>query len=160
MPTFNILLAYDITKYGCMEVEADTWEAAVASLTHDSWYDSCHEPGDEGWEQRVVLVEAENGYIEAEDIHYFGPWASTCILWVMTTFPPLTAGGVPSARATLFQATAWTWATGASMRLCTATSWHLRGRRGRLPGNTTVRGKSFGDCGCATKKSFTKRRGL
>jgi hypothetical protein len=70
MPTFNILLAYDITKYGCMEVEADTWEEAVASLTHDSWYDSCHEPGDEGWEQRVVLVEAENGYIEAEDIHY------------------------------------------------------------------------------------------
>ena len=47
MPTFNILLAYDITKYGCMEVEADTWEAAVASLTHDSWYDSCHEPGDD-----------------------------------------------------------------------------------------------------------------
>ena len=73
MPTFNILLAYDTTKYGCMEVEADTWEAAVASLTHDSWYDSCHEPGDEGWEQRVVLVEAENGYIEAEDIHYNCP---------------------------------------------------------------------------------------
>ena len=70
MPTFNILLAYDTTKYGCMEVEADTWEAAVASLTHDSWYDSCHEPGDEGWEQRVVHVEAENGYIEAEDIAF------------------------------------------------------------------------------------------
>jgi len=70
MPTFNILLAYDITKYGCMEVEADTWEAAVASLTHDSWYDSCHEPGDEGWEQRVVDVETEDGDIVADGINY------------------------------------------------------------------------------------------
>jgi hypothetical protein len=72
MPTFNILLAYDTTKYGCVEVEADTWKAAVASLTHDSWYDSCHEPGDEGWEQRVVHVETENGDIlaEGQDINY------------------------------------------------------------------------------------------
>ena len=70
MPTFNILLAYDTTKYGCTEVEADTWEEAVASLTHDSWYDNCHEPGDEGWEQRVVDVETEDGDIVAEDIHY------------------------------------------------------------------------------------------
>jgi hypothetical protein len=70
MPTFNILLAYDTTKYGCTEVEADTWEEAVASLTHDSWYDNCHEPGDEGWEQRVVQVEAEDGDIVADDLAF------------------------------------------------------------------------------------------
>jgi hypothetical protein len=31
---------------------------------------SATKPGDGSWEQRVVDVEAENGDIEAEDIHY------------------------------------------------------------------------------------------
>jgi hypothetical protein len=35
MPTYTILLAHDTTYYGCVGVEADTWEEAVASLTSD-----------------------------------------------------------------------------------------------------------------------------
>ena len=68
MPTFNILLAQDIPNYGIIEVEAETWEDAVASLTLGSW-DECYEQGD-GWEQRVVHVEAENGEILVEDINF------------------------------------------------------------------------------------------
>jgi hypothetical protein len=36
--------------------------------------------------------------------------------------PTFDGGSVPSVRVILFQATAWTWVTGVSMRLCTATS--------------------------------------
>ena len=71
MPTFNILLAQDITNYGIIEVEADTWEAAVATLTLGSW-DECCQEGD-GWEQRVVHVESEDGQILSEDLNYNAP---------------------------------------------------------------------------------------
>ena len=70
MPTFNILLAQDVTYYGNVSVEGDTWEEAVASLTLDDW-DECYEEGDGGWEQRVVHVEDEDsGDIVAEDLAY------------------------------------------------------------------------------------------
>ena len=74
MPTFNILLAHDITHYGSVSVEGDTWEDAVASLTSDDW-EECYEEGDGGWEQqqRVVHVEDEDGNIVAEDIAFNCP---------------------------------------------------------------------------------------
>jgi hypothetical protein len=60
MPTYTVLLAHDVTYYGNVSVEGDTWEEAVASLTLEDW-DECYEAGDGSWEQRVVHVEAENG---------------------------------------------------------------------------------------------------
>jgi len=70
MPTFNILLAHDVTHYGTVSVEADTWEEAVRSLEHDLWWQECNDPGDGGWEERVVHIEDETGSIVAEDIAY------------------------------------------------------------------------------------------
>ena len=71
MPTFNILLAHDVTHYGTVSVEADTWEEAVRSLERDVWWEECNDPGDDGWEQRVVHVEAEDsGDIMAEDLAF------------------------------------------------------------------------------------------
>jgi hypothetical protein len=69
MPTFNILLAQDVTFYGNVSAEGDTWQEAVASLTLDDW-NECDEPGDGGWEQRVVHVEDDVDYIVREDINY------------------------------------------------------------------------------------------
>jgi hypothetical protein len=70
MPTYTVLLAHDITYYGNVSVEGDTWQEAVASLTLDDW-DECYEQSDHGWEQRVVRVEAEDsGDIMAEDINF------------------------------------------------------------------------------------------
>jgi hypothetical protein len=70
MPTYTVSLAYDVTYYGLVSVEGDTWQEAVASLTLDDW-DECYEQGDHGWEQRVVRVEAEDsGDIMAEDINF------------------------------------------------------------------------------------------
>jgi len=70
MPTFTVLLAQDVTYYGNVSVEGDTWEEAVASLNLDDW-DECYEEGDGGWEQRVVHVEDEDsGDIVAEDLAY------------------------------------------------------------------------------------------
>ena len=69
MPTYTVLLAHDVTYYGNVSVEGDTWEEAVASLTADDW-NECYEPGDGGWEQRVVHVEAENGDIVADDFYF------------------------------------------------------------------------------------------
>jgi hypothetical protein len=68
MPIFNILLGQDVTHYGSVAVEADTWGEAVASLTLEAW-DDCFEVGD-AWEERVVHVEAEDGDIVAEDINF------------------------------------------------------------------------------------------
>jgi hypothetical protein len=70
MPTFNILLAHDVTHYGTVSVEADTWEEAVRSLERDVWWDECNDSGGGGWEERVVHVEDESGEIVAEDIAY------------------------------------------------------------------------------------------
>jgi hypothetical protein len=69
MPKFNILLAHDVSYYGSVEVEADTWQEAVASLTDADWGDNCTDSGD-AWEERVVHVETEDGAIVAEDINY------------------------------------------------------------------------------------------
>jgi len=69
MPTYTVLLAHDVTYYGNVSVEGDTWEEAVASLILEDWGDNCTDFG-EAWEERVVHVEAENGYIEAEDINF------------------------------------------------------------------------------------------
>jgi hypothetical protein len=70
MPTFNIMLAQDVSYYGSVSVEGDTWEKAAASLTKKSW-DECYQEGDGGWEQRVVYVEDDDtGNILAEDISY------------------------------------------------------------------------------------------
>ena len=70
MPTYTVLLAQDVTYYGNVSVEGDTWEEAVASLVLDDW-DECHWGGDDGgWEQRVVHVEAENGDIVADDFYF------------------------------------------------------------------------------------------
>jgi hypothetical protein len=69
MPTYTVLLAQDVTYYGNVSVEGDTWAEAVASLTLDDW-DECYEMGDGGWEQRVVHVEDEAGDFLAEDIAY------------------------------------------------------------------------------------------
>ena len=69
MPTFNILLAQDVTYYGNVSVEGDTWEEAVASLTFRDW-DKCYDEGEGAWEQRVVHVEAEDGGIVADDMAF------------------------------------------------------------------------------------------
>jgi hypothetical protein len=70
MPTYTVSLAYDVTYYGLVSVEGDTWQEAVASLTLADW-DECYEQSDHGWEQRVVRVEAEDsGDIVAEDINF------------------------------------------------------------------------------------------
>ena len=37
MPTYTVLLAQDVTYYGNVSVEGDTWEEAVASLVLDDW---------------------------------------------------------------------------------------------------------------------------
>jgi hypothetical protein len=68
MPTFNILLAQDVTYYGNVSVEGDTWQEAVASLTLDDW-DECYEMGSAS-EERVVHVEAEDGGIVADDMAF------------------------------------------------------------------------------------------
>jgi hypothetical protein len=68
MPTFNILLAQDVSHYGTVAVDAATWQEAVASLTYDAW-DDCYEAGD-AWEERVVHVKDEHGDIVAEDLAY------------------------------------------------------------------------------------------
>lgn len=70
MPTFTITLAHDVSFYGTQVIEADTWEEAVASLTVQDWYDTCDDLGNDGWEQRVLHVEAENGDNVAEDIAF------------------------------------------------------------------------------------------
>ena len=70
MPTYTVLLAQDVTYYGNVSVEGDTWKEAVASLTLGDW-DECYDEGDGAWEQRVVHVEAEDsGDIVAEDLRY------------------------------------------------------------------------------------------
>ena len=69
MPTFNILLAQDVSHYGNVAVDAATWQEAVASLTDDAW-NECREVNDVGYEQRVVHVEEDDGAIVAEDIAY------------------------------------------------------------------------------------------
>jgi hypothetical protein len=70
MPTFNILLAQDITHYGSVSVEGDTWEEAVRTLGDHHWLDNCTDASDDGWEQRVVDVETEDGDIVADDLNY------------------------------------------------------------------------------------------
>ena len=70
MPTFNILLAHDITHYGSVSVEGDTWEDAVRTLGDHHWLDNCTDASDDGWEQRVVDVETEDGDIVADDLNY------------------------------------------------------------------------------------------
>jgi hypothetical protein len=70
MPTFNLLLAMDESFYGTIEVDADTWADAVASLSKDAW-GACFENGNYGGDQhRIVHVEDEAGEILAEDINY------------------------------------------------------------------------------------------
>ena len=73
MPTFNILLAHDITHYGSVSVEGDTWEDAVRTLEREDWWDHCTDASDTGWEERVVHVETEDGDIVAEDVNYDCP---------------------------------------------------------------------------------------
>ena len=73
MPTFNILLAHDITHYGSVSVEGDTWEDAVRTLNDHHWLDNCTDASDDGWEQRVVDVETEDGDVVAEDVNYDCP---------------------------------------------------------------------------------------
>ena len=73
MPTFNILLAHDITHYGSVSVEGDTWEDAVRTLEIGDWWYHCTDSGDGGWEERVVHVETEDGDVVAEDVNYDCP---------------------------------------------------------------------------------------
>lgn len=69
MPTFNILLAEDVTHYGSVEVEAATWQDAVRTLDEASW-DVCTDADDPG-ERRVVHVEVgDESDIVAEDLAY------------------------------------------------------------------------------------------
>ena len=70
MPTYTVLLAHDVSHYGSVSVEGDTWQEAVASLTSSSW-DECTEAGADHYEMRVVCVEDErSGQTVAEDIAY------------------------------------------------------------------------------------------
>jgi hypothetical protein len=69
MPTYTVLLAQDVTYYGNVSVEGDTWQEAVASLTLSDW-DECYEQGDGAWDQHVVHVEDEAGDFLAEDLAY------------------------------------------------------------------------------------------
>ncbi len=68
MPTYTVLLAQDVTYYGNVSVEGDTWQEAVASLTLDDW-DECYEMGSAS-EERIVYVEAEDGGIVADDMAF------------------------------------------------------------------------------------------
>jgi hypothetical protein len=76
MPVFNILLAEDISRYGSIAVEAETWEEAVRQLTDESWDSHCIDPDDTGTERRIVHVEDGDGdgdgygAILAEDISF------------------------------------------------------------------------------------------
>ena len=70
MPTFNVMLAQDVSYYGSTSVEGETWEDAVRTLHYSDWWDACHSTNDEGWEQRIVYVETEDGDVLAEDISY------------------------------------------------------------------------------------------
>jgi hypothetical protein len=70
MAVFEILLAQDVTHYGSVLVEADTWEEAVRSLEADVWWQECNDPGDVGWEERVVHVEDDTGRVVADDLNY------------------------------------------------------------------------------------------
>lgn len=72
MPTFNILLAHDITHYGSVDVDAATWEDAVRTLELEDWWHHCTDSGD-AWEERVVHVETESGDIVAEDVNFNCP---------------------------------------------------------------------------------------
>jgi len=68
MPTYTVLLAHDVTTYGDVSVEGDTWQEAVASLTDADW-GACFFPGGENSE-RVVYVRTEDGDIVAEDLAF------------------------------------------------------------------------------------------
>lgn len=54
MPVFNILLAHDVSYYGSVEVEADTWSEAVASLTDADWGGACYFAG---WDCEEIEVQ-------------------------------------------------------------------------------------------------------
>ena len=69
MPTYTVLLAQEVTYYGNVSVEGDTWEEAVASLVLDDW-DTNYMDFDGAWGERVVHVETESGDIVAEDINF------------------------------------------------------------------------------------------
>jgi hypothetical protein len=72
MPTYTVLLAQEVTYYGNVSVEGDTWEEAVASLVLDDW-DTNYMDFDGAWGERVVHVETESGDIVAEDIAFDCP---------------------------------------------------------------------------------------
>ena len=70
MPTYTVLLAQEVTYYGNVSVEGDTWEEAVRTLGDHHWLDNCTDASDDGWEQRVVDVETEDGDILALNLNH------------------------------------------------------------------------------------------
>jgi hypothetical protein len=66
--TYTITLAHDVSYYGKKDVEANTWEEAVASLTDLDWGDNCFD-GDSS-EYRVCDVEDESGDTLASDFAF------------------------------------------------------------------------------------------
>jgi hypothetical protein len=73
MPTYTVLLAHEVTYYGNVSVEGDTWEEAVASLTLDDWDTNCMKTltvlGKSAW----FMSRQRDGDIVAEDIAFDCP---------------------------------------------------------------------------------------
>ena len=77
MPTYTITLAHDVSYYGTKDVEAATWEEAVASLTWDDFYDGVTNAGEPS-EERVVAVEQ---LIRGETVELASDISFSCNQW-------------------------------------------------------------------------------
>ena len=68
MPVFDMFLAHDVSCYGSVEIEADTFAEAVEMLRNDrSYFDNCSPDHDTDFDHRIVGADAGEGTI-ADDI--------------------------------------------------------------------------------------------
>jgi hypothetical protein len=77
MPAYTITLAHDVPYYGTKDVEAATWEEAVASLTWEDFYNGVTNAGEPG-EERVVSVEQ---LIRGETVELASDISFSCDQW-------------------------------------------------------------------------------
>ena len=84
MATFNITLAHTITSFGCVEIEADSFEDAVEQIREaaetapaEGIWDIHDVDYQHPCEQRIVCIEDESGCATVSDIaltHPERPW--------------------------------------------------------------------------------------
>ena len=67
MPLFNINLAHDVSCYGTVEIEADTFAEAVGSVLSVEHFDGCHPDRGTSCDYRIVEAYVGDNCI-ADDI--------------------------------------------------------------------------------------------